>query len=81
MAKIPDGYVFLVDAKQKIEGGRCVVDLNVDGNELIMCKSCEYWRSRSDEPDSECHRGDCTNWAIWTRPDFYCADGRKRHEG
>lgn len=72
MARMPDGFVFLIDADGPIiEGGKAVVNIGLDKKELVMCKNCKYWQRRN------LNYNVCDIIDRHTEANWYCASGEK----
>ena len=51
--------------------------------EVVRCKDCKYWFARSlSNGASLCERHTVYgNAALWTKGEWYCADGERREDG
>jgi hypothetical protein len=66
MARMPDGYVLIVESDGKewrLKKSR----------ELVMCKNCEFYGEEPIGTLMECYRG-----CGWTEPNDYCSRAKRR---
>lgn len=78
MAKIPDGWIIT----PRVENGPGnTVKVVLEDAELVKCKNCRYWRQEVSPTEHwVCAHHSFDERKMYTTPDFYCADGKKKEE-
>ena len=70
MAKMPDGYLFIVHDKLKCEDVKVFVEVNFEEKQLVMCKHCKHWCGPDDGKTHSCDLD-----ALLRPGNWFCAGG------
>ena len=82
MARMHDGFIFIVHDKLKSKDGKAFMEVNIEEKELVICKHCKHRSSVicNNIEFYECEHLRYKGTKCGVSDDWFCADGELEEE-